>query len=274
MRGSIKKAILDTDYLVKTYLTQNSSQKPLADLIMQFEDYEFFCHEKIMSELCTNDFTPNPVPWLEEQISNGKIRMYSDRMILNEIADMFGYGAPGLYYDMLKASCATSMKLSGKSFFDTYYIPLTDLTDDAGEEEFLATLAMCDSYIPNGSGMGETKSLVLAQLMQLKYPGRVVVFCSDDGKARQRATYIGNDIKCLGISATFQKLLADGMPKEDVRQFFDSFSQFLAIHNQTTIKVWTHKSSEKVHVGFETLFEDICEGKFEIKGNGDLRYRQ
>ena len=40
------------------------------------------------------------------------------------------------------------------------------------------------------------------------------------------------------------------------------------------MKVWTHSTSEKLNVDFEKLFEDIYAGKFEIKGTGDLRYKE
>ena len=138
----------------------------------------------------------------------------------------------------------------------------------------MSTLSACDAAIPNCSSMGEKKSLVLAQLMQLKHPGKVVIFCSDDGRARQRVAYIGNQIRCLSILSTFQKLQADGITKDTAREYYDSFCSFLSLHNQTGMKVWTHASSEKINVGFEQLFNDIYSGKFEIKGTGDLRYKE
>ena len=274
MSETAKKALLDTDFLFKTQLAQNKNHEPLADLIMQFDDYDFFCHEKIISELQTHRFSPDPIPWIETQIEKGKIQLYSDSRIMEEIDELFGNGSPQLYYDMLKTSCDAFPKATGKSFFATYYQPLVDLPEDAGKERFLTTLAACDTAIPNGSSMGEKKSLVLAQMMQLKYPGKVVILCSDDGKARQRVAYIGNQIHCLSILSTFQKLQADGLAKETARQYYDSFCSFLSLHNQTGMKVWTHSTSEKINVDFETLFDDIYAGRFEIKGTGDLRYKK
>ena len=268
-----KKALLDTDFLFKAQLAQNKNHEPLADLIMQFEGYDFFCHEKIFNELQTHGFSPDPIPWIKAQIEKGKIHLYSDSKILDVIDELFGNGSPQLYYDMLKTSCDAFPKSGGKSFFSTYYQPLIDLPDP-DKEQFMTTLAACDTAIPNGNSMGEKKSLVLAQLMQLKYPGKVVILCSDDGKARQRVAYIGNQIRCLSILSTFQKLQADGLAKETARQYYDSFCSFLSLHNQTGMKVWTHSTSEKISVDFESLFDDIYAGKFEIKGTGDLRYRE
>lgn len=274
MSDSTRKALLDTDFLFKAHLAQNSHREPLADLIMQFDGYDFFCHEKILSELHTHSFSPDPLPWIEEQIRRGKIQLYSDKMILDEIDHLFGMGAPRFYYDMLKTSCNAFKKVSEKSFFEAHFRPLTELPDDVSKDCFLSALASCDSAIPNGNSMGEKKSLVLAQLMQLKYPGKVVIFCSDDGKARQCAAYIGNQIRCLSILSAFQKLKVDGLEKELAQQYYNSFCSFLSQHKQTAMKVWTHSSTEKISVDFRTLFEDIYAGKFEIKGTGDLRYRE
>ena len=274
MSKSAKKALLDTDFLFKTQLAQNNKREPLADLIMQFEGYDFFCHEKIISELQTHVFSPDPIPWIERQVKKGRIHLYSDNRILDEADGLFGAGAPQLYYDMLKTSCDAFPKSGGKSFFETYYQPLTDLPEDAEKEQFLSVLSTCDAAIPNGSSMGEKKSLVLAQLMQMKYPGKVVVLCSDDGRARQRVVYVGNQIRCLSILGTFQKLHADGLEKEVARQYYDSLCSFLSLRNQTGMKVLTHSTSERVSADFATLFDEIYEGKFEIKGTGDLRYKE
>ena len=42
MSEPTKKALLDTDFLFKTQLAQNSRGEPLADLIMQFKGYDFW----------------------------------------------------------------------------------------------------------------------------------------------------------------------------------------------------------------------------------------
>lgn len=274
MSETTKKALLDTDFLFKIQLAQNRNHEPLADLIMHFEGYDFFCHKKILSELQTHGFSPDPIPWIEAQAKKGKIQLFSDSRILDEIDKLFGSGSPQLYYDMLKTSCDAFPKSAGQSFFATYYQPLIDLPEDTSKEQFLSTMSACDAAIPNGSSMGEKKSLVLAQLMQLKHPGNVVIFCSDDGRARQRVAYICNQIRCLSILSAFQKLQADGLAKDIAREYYDSFCSFLSLHHQTGMKVWTHSSSEKISVGFEQLFDDIYAGKFEIKGTGDLRYKE
>ena len=46
--GVCKKcALLDTDFLYKTHLARNKAHHTLADFVLDFEDYDFFCHEMI-----------------------------------------------------------------------------------------------------------------------------------------------------------------------------------------------------------------------------------
>ena len=265
-----KKALLDTDFLFKTHLSQNLRQESLADAVMEFDGYEFFCHEKILDELKAHGFDPDPIPWLENKFDSGKIIRYSDKRILDDLEKMFGPGAPGMYFDMLKRSCDA---FKG-SLFPTYYQRLIDLPDKVGTDDFLSALADCDSKIPSRNSMGENKSFVLAQLLQLKYPGKVVVLCSDDSGARQRVGYIDGKIKCLSVLAIFQKMMQDGFARETARQYYDSLCSFYSLIGQRAMKVWKHSTSERISVDFLQLFEDISAGKFEIKGSGDLRYKE
>ena len=45
-----KYALLDTDFLYKTHLARNDSNT-LADLVMGFEEYDYFGHEVVTEEL-------------------------------------------------------------------------------------------------------------------------------------------------------------------------------------------------------------------------------
>ena len=98
--------------------------------------------------------------------------------------------------------------------------------------------------------MGENKSFVMGQLLQLKYPGKVVVFCSDDSGARRRVGYIDGRIKCLSVLAIFQKLMQDGFEKETARQYYDSLCSFYSLRGQKAMKVWKRSTSERVSVDF------------------------
>ncbi len=173
---------------------------------------------------------------------------------------MYGAGVQGYYIEMLRTSCDSF----DQGFFSTAYKPLIESPDYIGEQDFLSALENCDRAIENGSSMGEKKSFVLAQLLQLKYPGQVVVFCSDDSRARRSVTYVNGAIRCLSILAIFQKLKADGLAKNVAREYYDSLCSFYALHDQKAMKVWKHGTSERVSVEFERLFDEIYAGKFEI----------
>ncbi len=264
------KAILDTDFLFKTHLARDGNNKPLADLIIEFKGYDFFCHEIIMNELSYHDLYPNPVPWLRDKIEKGIVKCYSDRDIIDEIN--YEYGAEGQWYylDMLRNSCNSF----DSDFFDIAYKSLSELRNDADEYTFLDALKACESVIENGNSMGEKKSFVLAQLLQLKYPGHVVVFCSDDARARQNIAYIDGKIRCLSILGVFQKFQKAGLEKSGTKQFYDSLCNFYVRYGQKGMKVWKHETLERVNVEFEQLFDEIYLDKFEIKASGDLRYKE
>ena len=42
-----KYTLLDTDFLYKSYLARNANNHTLIDFVIEFSEYEFFCHEMI-----------------------------------------------------------------------------------------------------------------------------------------------------------------------------------------------------------------------------------
>lgn len=40
-----KYALLDTDFLYQAHLARNTANHTLAESVLNFDDYEFFCHE-------------------------------------------------------------------------------------------------------------------------------------------------------------------------------------------------------------------------------------
>ena len=268
MSKLLKKALLDTDFLFKSYLAQNDHKEALTEKILEFKDYEFYIHEKIIDELGRRGFDPDPVPWLKMKIDQGQIRKYTDSDIIDEIETVYGHFATRMYYDFLKNGCDAFED----NFFETHYKRLIDLEDDTEKDAFLETLKICEQDIPSGNSMGEKKLFVLAQLLEFKYPGKVVVLCSDDGKARRRLAYIRNGIRGFSILAAFQKLKQNGLDMTTAKQYYDSLCSFYSLMNQKAMKVWKHSGSERISVNFDKLFLDLYDGKFEIKADGDLRY--
>lgn len=86
-----KYALLDTDFLYKSHIARNANDHTLADFVIDFPDYEFFCHEMIKEELTRHQINPDPNPWLDEKIKSGRIKQYSDRDIVIELGKLFPY---------------------------------------------------------------------------------------------------------------------------------------------------------------------------------------
>ena len=269
MEKPARKALLDTDFIFKTHLAVNRNHNNLAQLVLDFRNYEFFCHEKVLSELSFHSFSPDPVPWLKDRIDKGFIRCYSDVEIMDELENLFGLSASRLYFDLLRTSCDSFSPF----FFNDCYSPLFELPDNTDRTTFLKILGNCEENIPNGNSMGEKKTFVLAGMLQIKYPGQVTVFCSDDGRARRSAIYIDERMRCLSIPAVFQKLRKEGLEKSEAREYYDSLCAFYSLHGQKTVKVWRHERPEKVSVDFDRLFEEIYSDMFETLATGDLRYK-
>lgn len=84
MEKDKKYALLDTDFIFKSHLARNAKSHALAELVLDFEDYEFFCHEMINEELARHEINPAPNPWLQEKVKAGRINLYSAQMIIKQ----------------------------------------------------------------------------------------------------------------------------------------------------------------------------------------------
>ena len=104
MEKDKKYALLDTDFIYKSHLARNAQSHTLAELVLDFEDYEFFCHEMIKEELSRHEINPDPNPWLEEKVKAGRINLYSDRDIVNELRKIYGEAATLTYISLLQIS--------------------------------------------------------------------------------------------------------------------------------------------------------------------------
>lgn len=267
MERQKKYAFLDTDFIFKSHLSHDALQNTLADMIFGFEDFEFFCHEMILNELSRHHITPDPLPWLNNLIQTGRIRLYTDKDILNELKTIYGTGASSMYTTMLERSCNTF----NQGFFDECYSTLKALSITISEDAFLDELRRCDGDIPHQNGIGEKKTYVLIQMMELLYPGRVYVFCSDDFAARQSLNSIPVAVRCLSIIGVFQLLKEKSIPKKTMKPYFDSLCEFLEGQQQTTYRVWYKYS--RIRVPISQVFDEIYEDRFHLFKNGDLSYR-
>lgn len=259
-------ALLDTDFLYKSHLAKNKTNQTLADLIIKFEEYDFFCHEMIREELTRHEVFPDPNPWLEDRIKDGKVKIYSDSDIICELSKVYGASASNMYLTLLELSC----EVFNAGFFEMYYGSLRELQVTENMEVFLAALHECDQNIPHQKGLGEKKTYVLIQMMQILHSKRVYVFCSDDFKARQSIASLTDPVYCISILGIFYKLMKMGYGKSVMQEYYDHLSAFLK--NQTEYKVWSLSGHQRMSVPIQQAFDEMYEGKFQLLKNGDLRY--
>lgn len=266
MRIYKRYALLDTDFLYKSHLARNKDNHTLTDFVMDFEDYEFFCHEMIKEELTRHKINPDPNPWLEEKIKSGKIKMYSDRDIVNELSKLYGMAATNVYLTLLQISCETF----NVGFFEKYYGSMSAIDHLENIDTFLAALKVCDNNIPHKNGAGEKKTYVLIQMMQIIHSNQVYVFCSDDFKARQSIASLTEPVNCISILGVFHKLMKMGHEKTEMQEYYDCLVAFLK--NQTECKVWSLSGHQRMGVPVQRVFDEIYERKFQLLRNGDLQY--
>lgn len=117
-----KYALLDTDFLYKSHLARNAKNHTLTDFVIEFAEYEFFCHEMIKKELSRHELNPDPNPWLEEKVKAGKVKLYTDREIVSELGKLYGEEATSIYLELLETSCDTF----NANFYKQYYGSLNE----------------------------------------------------------------------------------------------------------------------------------------------------
>ena len=261
-----KYALLDTDFLYKSHLARNAADHTLTDFVIEFSDYEFFCHEMIKEELTRHEVFPDPNPWLEDKVQMGRIKLYSDRDIVTELRKLYGKSASSMYLTLLQTSCDTF----NAGFFENYYGIMNDIDNLEDIEIFLAELKKCDDSIPFQNGLGEKKTYVLIQMMEIMYSNQVYIFCSDDFRARQSIASLTKPIHCISILGVFYKLLKMGHSKSEMQEYYNSLSAFLK--NQTEYKVWSKSGHQRIRVPIQQVFDDLYNGKFQMLRNGDLQY--
>lgn len=238
----------------------------MAEFVFDFNDYEFYCHEMIKEELTRHRINPDPNPWFQEKIKTGRIKLYSDRDIVNELNKIYGTAATLIYISLLKISCDTFHA----GFFEEYYGALDCIENVTDIECFLTTIKECDEKIPHQNGLGEKKTYVLVQMMEILYNKQVYVFCSDDFKARQSISSLTKPINCISILGVFYKLMKMGHDKAEMQEYYNRLSAFLK--NQTDYRVWSLSGHQRVRVPISQVLDDIYDGKFQLLRNGDLQY--
>ena len=220
----------------------------------------------IKEELTRHEIDPDPNPWLEENVKAGRIKLYSDRDIVNELRKLYGEAAALTYISLLRTGCDTFKA----DFFEKYYGTLEYTENVRDIDCFLTALNACDEKIPHQNGLGEKKTFVLVQLMEILYGNQVYVFCSDDFRARQSIAGLTKPVNCISILGVFYKLMKLGHDKAEMQEYYNRLAVFLK--NQTEYRVWSLSGHQRIRVPIMQVLDDIYDGKFQLLKNGDLQY--
>lgn len=270
----IKYAILDTDFVSKTNIIHNKGAV-LADELLSFPDYVFFCHQKMADELSVHG-SEGTNKWLNEKVNNGKIVLYDDKRIIDELKQQIGSKCYNYYCSFLRQGC----DIFDKQFYEKFFCQLDGLLSEAEENNinsscFLKQLVNCERRIGHQQNLGEIKAFVLSQALKFLYDAvETCIFCSDDFDARRGFANAGL-MKCVSFIAIFYKFWRMGKMKEEVSPYYQNFVKWCSERKnpQTHLKVWIKKEGayKREPVDIKTLFDDIFDGKYQVRMDGDLQ---
>lgn len=270
MTEPTKNAILDTDFISKANIIQ-SGNSVLADEVLSFPGYRFFCHQKMVEELGDHGTRPSQ-EWLAKKIAAGMIDSYSDERIIREMREQTGNNCFSYYRSFLKNGCDLFHRDFYPSHFEALdrYLESGNLTGKA----FLSVLQTCEGTIGHQESYGEIKAFVLSQALKLLKGTDTYIFCSDDFGARQGFAN-GALIPCISILGVFLKMKLMGKSMEEVQPFFHSFVRWCTEREnpQTHVRVWEFASGsdKRVRVPISTLLTEIFDGKYQARKDGDLQ---
>lgn len=265
-----KYALLDTDFISKTYCIQGGSNNHLIDRVMELPEYKFFCHDQIVTEL--NRYNADTPVWLQEKIGMQKIKSYTDEEILEELFLVRGSLACATYTNMLKSACDAF----SRDYFLEHYRVLTNIDYvTITNKDYLKELHRMDIEVGKKNNLGEIKSFVLLQFLSIMFGEQIYVFCSDDKNARTGATYF-EDVQCISLVSLFSRLKEEVNWKfDDAEPYIESLIAFYQGHQQTTFRVMEASAVRRLQrLPCRQVLQEIFEGKFIELKNGMLRYKQ
>lgn len=264
-----KYALLDTDFISKMYLIRKDDQNKLIDKIMAMPNYTFYCHKQIGIELSRHNIAGAP-EWFSAKIAGKSISLYDDEMIMDELSDVYGELAIASYVRMLRTACDAY----SEGYFDKNFIGIAQLDYSyVSREAFLKQLESDCNAIGEGENLGELKSYVLLQVLNIKFGEQIYVFCSDDKNARSGVVSIGG-ARCISVLSSFIRLQKEiGFTLDDAKPYIESYMSVCLGKDQTTFKVQdTSKEKRMCKVPCQQVFNEMFMGKIEEMKTGNLKY--
>lgn len=270
MSEEFKYAILDTDFVSKANIIK-ADNRVLADEVLEFPGYKFYCHQKMKEELGDHGTWPSK-RWLDDKIKTGAIQLYTDEQIIYELREETGDSCYAYYRSFLKDGC----NMFDSGFYSEFFEDLDKWFESKGKD-FLSVLKACEDQIGHQRSYGEVKAYVLLRTIQFLHSGPVFIFCSDDQDARRGFANTAL-IPCISILSVFYKLKLLGKTFEETQRFYQSFTDWCLNREnpQMTVRVWAFSegSYKRERVPIEGVLKDIYAGIYEIRKDGDLQRRQ
>jgi len=266
-----KYALLDTDFISKMHLIRKDDQNKLIDKIIAMSNYTFYCHKQVSIELLRHNIAGLP-EWFEDKVENKRIHLYDDEMILDELSAIYGDLALAMYIDMLKTACDA---YKGGCFEENFVNMSTVNAVYVSREEFLEKLALDCDAIGTGKNLGELKSYVLLQVLNMRFGQQIYVFCSDDKNARNGIVAIGG-ASCISVLSSFIRLQKEvDFNREDAEPYIRSYMNSCLGKDQITFRIQdTSKEKRMCKIPCEQVFDEMFSGKIDEMRNGNLKYIQ
>lgn len=264
-----KYALLDTDFISKTYSVQKDMEDHLIDRILELPGYQFFCHHQIVMEL--SSYNSNAPQWLQKKLKEQEIRCFTDEDILDELEKFGGPFTCAIYTQMLKQSC----DVFSERYFYVHYQALDKIDYiSTSKAEYLLYLQELDRKIGKQNSLGEIKTYVLLQFLTQIFGSQVYIFCSDDKNARSGAINF-DDVCCISVLSSFLRLKKElGWNINNAEPYITSLVDFYIEHHQNTFKVMEASAAARIcKVSCRQVLEDIFQDKLVEMKNGMLRYK-
>ena len=267
---SDRVAVLDTDFLIKTYNTKNDNNTSLSDIVLQL-DYDFCCHTQIINELKGDE---NPAAlWLNKNLNAGKIKSYSDLDLVKLIQKSFQFGnylsAVKIYSELLKSACDTF----SSSFYERNYQALELLLDgrtDINEAQFNNAINLGDSSVGVHNNLGEIKSYLLTLVIGKCLGQQCFIFCSDDKQARRNIIADVN-VQCISVFGFFWIAKRKNiLTKKESLEFFNGWKSIHKGISNLTIKKQNGKGYDFIKMNVDDAFKNIWNDKFVLGVDGFL----
>lgn len=139
---------------------------------------------------------------------------------------------------------------------------------------FLNELVAADEHVGRQNSLGEIKTYVLLQTLDILNGEHIYMFCSDDQKARIGITQF-NNVRCISVLSAFLKLKNEiGLTKELSEPYRRSWLAFCTAHKQTTFKVLVANENRRFcRIPCAQVLDEIYEDKFVALGDGFLKYK-